>query len=161
MGCSLVSHRAQQEEGESEMKPTLMAVGIVMSTIGLLTPMAAGCGSDSNTSGPDEDALNIQIIGGAGLSDERKSSLAELIERIQGGVVQITASGANGSGFISHPDGLVVTSEHVVGGENSVAGRDVHFVHRVLRGTLDRSECGEGYADASSATGRCAETRLG
>ena len=102
------------------MKPTLIAVGIVMSTIGLLILMTAGCGSDSNTSGPVEEALNIQIIGGADLSDERKSSLAELVERIQGGVVQITANGGSGSGFISHPDGLVVTSEHVVDGESSV-----------------------------------------
>ena len=69
---------------------------------------------------PDRPALNIQFIGGGDLSDERKSSLADLIESIQAGVVQITTASGSGSGFIITADGLVITNEHVVSGESSV-----------------------------------------
>ena len=69
---------------------------------------------------PDRPALNIQFIGAADLSDERKTSLADLVESIQAGVVQITTSTNSGSGFIINADGLVVTNEHVVSGESSV-----------------------------------------
>ena len=64
--------------------------------------------------------LNIQFIGAADLSDESKSSLADLIESIQAGVVQITTTSGSASGFIISSDGLVITSEHVVSGESSV-----------------------------------------
>ena len=61
--------------------------------------------------------LNIQFVGApADLSDQRKSSLADLIESVQAGVVQITTSGGSGSSFILTADGLVVTNEHVVAG---------------------------------------------
>ena len=65
--------------------------------------------------------LNIQFVGAPeDLSDERKASLADLIESVQAGVVQITTSGGSGSGFILTADGLVVTNEHVVAGANTV-----------------------------------------
>ena len=64
--------------------------------------------------------VNVQFVGGDDLSDEGKSSLADLIERIQGSVVQIEAGGGNGSGFIISSDGLVVTNEHVVSSARTV-----------------------------------------
>ena len=64
--------------------------------------------------------VNVQFVGGDELSDEGKSSLADLVERIQSSVVQIDAGGGNGSGFIISSDGLVVTNEHVVGSARSV-----------------------------------------
>ena len=102
----------------------------------LLIGMVAGCGDDSgkpaeslpspNTStpvppaAPDRPTLNIQFNGAADLSDESKSSLADLIESIQAGVVQITTGSGSASGFIITDDGMVVTNEHVVSGENRV-----------------------------------------
>ena len=70
---------------------------------------------------PPAPVLNIQFVGApADLSDQRKSSLADLIESVQAGVVQITTSGGSGSGFILTADGLVVTNEHVVAGAGTV-----------------------------------------
>ena len=79
-------------------------------------------GAISPTS-PDKPEPNIHFIGAADLSDESKTSLAELIERIQAGVVQITVGTSSGSGFIIDADGLIITNDHVVGGERSVGVR--------------------------------------
>ena len=59
------------------------------------------------------------------LTDESRSSLAEVIEGIQAGVVRITAGINSGSGFVADQGGLVVTNEHVVG---SVGRVDVWLV---------------------------------
>ena len=72
---------------------------------------------------PGTPEPNIQFIGAADLSDESKTSLAELIERIQSSVVQITIGSSSGSGFIIDANGLIITNEHVVAGARSVGVR--------------------------------------
>ena len=82
--------------------------------LSLILLVAIGCGGDTgehaeplpspdvispvpvDTNTPqslDSPVVNVQFIGAADLSDERKSSLADVIERIQTSVVQIVVSG--------------------------------------------------------------------
>ena len=78
---------------------------------------------DTPTPAPDGElppVVNIQFVGGEDLSEDSKSSLADLIERIQAGVVQIDMGSGSASGFIINADGLVVTNEHVVGNARKV-----------------------------------------
>lgn len=118
-----------------------LVLGVVMAVTALIV-VAMGCGADTggatqiqpsptltpapNTSAPpppDTPAppvVNIQFIGAEDLSDEGKASLAEIIERIQVGVAQITTSHGSGSGFVIDAYGLVITNEHVVSGESNV-----------------------------------------
>ena len=87
----------------------------------------AGMGA-ANEIGPQRDTLsspgvselNIRFVGAADLTDQSKSSLAEVVERIQEGVVQVTAGSGSGSGFIIDESGVVVTNEHVVRGQRTV-----------------------------------------
>ena len=83
----------------------------------------------ANEIGPEHDTpasvgtpeRNIRFVGAADLNDQSKSSLADVVERIQEGVVQVTAgSGSGGSGFIIDESGVVVTNEHVVRGQRKV-----------------------------------------
>lgn len=78
---------------------------------------ASGKGAPDDSGAP---ARSSWFTGGEDLSDDRRSSLADLIERIQGGVVEIATGGGSGSGFIISADRMVVTNEHVVGGARSV-----------------------------------------
>ena len=57
----------------------------------------------------------IHFIDDAELPEEGRSSLAETIESIQGGVVRVVAGISSGSGFIADESGLVVTNNHVAG----------------------------------------------
>ena len=87
----------------------------------------AGMGA-ANAIGPQRDTLSspgvselsIRFVGTADLSDQSKSSLAEVVERIQEGVVQVTAGSSSGSGFVIDESGVVVTNEHVVRGQRTV-----------------------------------------
>lgn len=103
-------------------KSTLVAFAIV-AAVALPWLMAVGCSSAGGASLPVEKTFDIEIVGRDDLSDERKASLAGLVERIQRGVVQITADDGSGSGFIATRSGLVVTSEHIVGRESRVGVR--------------------------------------
>ena len=50
-------------------------------------------------------------------------TIAQLVQNVQGGVVQIITITSSGSGFIIDTDGRVVTNQHVVGGNRSVTVR--------------------------------------
>ena len=97
---------------------------MVAMTLSLL--VTSSCGSDagevseSTSTPPDAPVLNVQFFGAEDLSAESKSSLADVIESIQAGVVQVVTSNRSGSGFIIDSSGLVVTNEHVVEGERNV-----------------------------------------
>jgi serine protease Do len=54
-------------------------------------------------------------------SGEGASSVRELAAKIGEAVVLIKAQSGQGSGFIIHPDGYVITNDHVVAGENEVS----------------------------------------
>ena len=81
----------------------------------------AGMGAASEIASDDDappasgiSELNIRFVGTGDLSDQSYSSLAEVIERVQDGVVRVIAGGGSGSGFIIDESGVVVTNEHVV-----------------------------------------------
>ena len=143
--------------------PTPLVAVAAAAALALLLLVAAACGGDpgeraqslpspTNTPAPPpRPVFNIQFLGvPADLSDQRKVSLADLIEGVQAGVVQITTSGGSGSGFILTADGLVVTNEHVVAGAGTV-GVWLTSGRRYDADVLDRD------ATADLATSRCCE----
>ena len=105
--------------------PSVVVVAIMVAmTLSLLVTSScgsdAGEGSESTGTPPDAPVLNVQFFGAEDLSAENKSSLADVIESIQAGVVQVVTRNGSGSGFIIDSSGLVVTNEHVVEGERNV-----------------------------------------
>ena len=72
---------------------------------------------------PTANLDNVQLIGGADLTDERVSAIAKLIENIRTSVVQIETERRNGSGFIIDTSGLIITNGQVVDNSRSVQVR--------------------------------------
>ena len=119
---------------DEEPRAELRADRMTAYNNGFLAGMSAAGdrGAEYNTpSSTNPSGLTIRFAGAAGLSDQAKSSLAEVIERIQEGVVQVTASLSSGSGFIIDESGVVVTNEHVVRDQRKVGIRLTNGTHHM------------------------------
>ena len=75
-------------------------------------PAATTSGGASTKSASTD---SIDLIGAELMSGEGRATLADMIEGIQASVVQVVTDTGSSSGFIISSDGLVVTSNHVVG----------------------------------------------
>jgi serine protease Do len=73
----------------------------------------------------EDGAIEGRDIHGAGLYRQggfrRTLALRDLVEKIGDAVVQIRTPTGLGSGFIIHPDGYVVTNNHVIAGERNIS----------------------------------------
>ena len=73
----------------------------------------------------DGSAVQGRGVHGSGLYRQggfrRTLALRDLVEKIGDAVVQVRTPTGLGSGFIIHPDGYVVTNDHVIAGERNIA----------------------------------------
>lgn len=69
--------------------------------------------------------------------EEQAAEIEESIERAQETVYTITTEQEQGSGFLYNEDGLVITSSHVINGEEyiSVEDKDGNFYEATLKGS--------------------------
>lgn len=82
-------------------------LAIPMSEIARLAPREAPAAPATT------DSAGLFRTGGAG----REASVKENVARLGSSVVQIRTPTGLGSGFVIHPDGYIVTNEHVIAGE--------------------------------------------
>ncbi len=59
-------------------------------------------------------------------SGSHASGISDMVQRIEGGLVQLVTPTGSGSGFVVSEDGLIVTNAHVVGREDRVQVRFVN-----------------------------------
>ena len=82
------------------------------------TPVTAGTPPPK-----DNSVVNVQLVGGADLTDEKIYEIVELIESIHTSLVRIDTESHSGSGFIIDTDGLVITNAHIVDNSRNVRVR--------------------------------------
>ncbi len=103
------------------LKDDAEAVVVDLGFTALRIPRAAVAGVEKITG----RKIAEKMLFGKGLYREdgfrRNLSLRELVEKIGEAVVMVRTPTGLGSGFIIHPDGYVVTNDHVIAGERKIS----------------------------------------
>ena len=82
--------------------------------IAMMALMVVACGAPASTTTPEPTATPAPTP---------TPTLAEMVETIEPAIVQVITSSGTGTGFVVNHDGLVVTSDHVVGKETEIKVR--------------------------------------